>query len=276
MNKTNSPAETGLCGGRICLRGRGGPPDFPRRRRPRRVAPCGGVVWLSRRRSWQVAMSVTAYARHALVYRRRLFLARGIRLPRRRHVRPGRRVRPDRLRHPRGLRRAAEGQKPSEEIGAMLLKHRQDGFWGKGNRCMHAAIDSVRVLTYGSGETASMPKIVSDAPAAPAAVGPQTLRPLLAASTRELAFRLLYIRRPGGWHPAPSYSWPEGRRPYRESPRRHLDPWWPLRTSIMLRLVPSDIFYPAQSGSPQLRFTIRSPRSDYARPRIPFRGTVQK
>jgi hypothetical protein len=93
---------------------------------------------------------------------RRLFLARGIRLPRRRHVGPGRRVRPDRLRQPRGLRRAAEAQEPSEEIGAMLLKHRQDGFWGKGSLCVHAAIDSVRALTDGSDETASTPKIVSD------------------------------------------------------------------------------------------------------------------
>ena len=44
----------------------------------------------------------------------------------------------------------------------MLLKHRQDGFWGKGNLCVHAAIDSVRALTDGSDETASTPKIVSD------------------------------------------------------------------------------------------------------------------
>jgi hypothetical protein len=34
------------CGGRSCQRGRGGPPDFPRHRRPRCIAPCGGVVWL--------------------------------------------------------------------------------------------------------------------------------------------------------------------------------------------------------------------------------------
>jgi hypothetical protein len=40
----NLPAETGSCGRRICSRGRGGPPDFPRRRRPRCIAPCGGVV----------------------------------------------------------------------------------------------------------------------------------------------------------------------------------------------------------------------------------------
>ena len=38
-------AETGPCRRRICSRGWGGPPDFPRRRGPRRIAPCGGVVW---------------------------------------------------------------------------------------------------------------------------------------------------------------------------------------------------------------------------------------
>jgi hypothetical protein len=60
-----------------------------------------------------------------------LFLARWIRLPRR-HVGPRRRVWPDRLRHPRGLRGAAEAQQPREEMGAMLLKHQQDGFGGEG------------------------------------------------------------------------------------------------------------------------------------------------
>ena len=92
---------------------------------------------------------------------RRLFLARGIRLPRR-HMGFRRRVRPDRLRHPRGLRGAAEAQEPCEEIGAVLLKHRQDGFWGEGNLCVHGVTLSVRILTDGSGETASTPKIVSD------------------------------------------------------------------------------------------------------------------
>jgi hypothetical protein len=29
--------------------------------------------------------------------------------------------------------------------------------------------------------------------------------------------------------------------------RRHPDPWWPLQTSKRWPLVPSDIFYPAQS-----------------------------
>ena len=44
----------------------------------------------------------------------------------------------------------------------MLLKHRQDGFWGEGNQCVHGVTLSVRILTDGSGETASTPKIVSD------------------------------------------------------------------------------------------------------------------
>jgi hypothetical protein len=44
----------------------------------------------------------------------------------------------------------------------MLLKHRHDGFVGDGNLYMHAVRHSVRVLTDGSGKTASTPKIVSD------------------------------------------------------------------------------------------------------------------
>jgi hypothetical protein len=47
-------------------------------------------------------------------------------------------------------------------MGAVLLKHRQDGFWGEGNQCVHGVTLSVRILTDGSGETASTPKIVSD------------------------------------------------------------------------------------------------------------------
>jgi hypothetical protein len=208
---------------------------------------------------------------------RRLFLARGIWLPRRRHVGPGWRVRPDRLRHPRGLRRAAEAQEPSEGIGAMLLKHRQDGFWGKGSLCVHAAIHSVRVLTDGSDETASTPKIVSDAPGRlTRRMGRQTLRPPVGGLNARASFPPALHQAAGGWHPAPAYSWPEGRRPSRESPRRHLDPWWPLQTSKRLPPVPSGIFYPAQSGSPSLPVTIRSPRADYAPRRIPFRGTAQK
>jgi len=44
----------------------------------------------------------------------------------------------------------------------MLLKHRQDGGGGEGNLYVHAARHSVRVLTVGSDETASTPKIVSE------------------------------------------------------------------------------------------------------------------
>ena len=86
-----------------------------------------------------------------------LFLAGGVWLPRR-HIRPRRRVRlAARQRHPRGFRRAAEAHEPSEEIAAMLLKHRQDGVWGEGNLCVHAAIDSGCVLLDRSGGTASTP-----------------------------------------------------------------------------------------------------------------------
>ena len=77
--KTNSRVETGLCGGRICWRGRGGPPDFPRRRRPRRVAPCGGVVRPARPIAAGCDVATAAPAGGG----RRLFLACGIRLPRR-------------------------------------------------------------------------------------------------------------------------------------------------------------------------------------------------
>ena len=44
----------------------------------------------------------------------------------------------------------------------MLLKHRQDGLGGEGNLNVHAVTHSVRILTEGSGETASTPKIVGD------------------------------------------------------------------------------------------------------------------
>jgi hypothetical protein len=44
----------------------------------------------------------------------------------------------------------------------MLLKHRQDGFGGEGNLCMHVVMHSVGILTDGSGKTASTLKIVSD------------------------------------------------------------------------------------------------------------------
>jgi hypothetical protein len=90
-----------------------------------------------------------------------LFLARWIRLPRR-HMGSRRRVRPDRRRHPRGLRGTAEAQQPCEKVGAILLKHRQDRFGGEGNLYVHVVMHSVRILTDGSGKTASTPKIVSD------------------------------------------------------------------------------------------------------------------
>jgi hypothetical protein len=80
----------------------------------------------------------------------------------------------------------------------------------------------------------------------------------------------------GGWRPAPLHSWPKGRRPFRESPRRHPDPWWPLQTSKRLRLAPLDIFYPAQSGSPLLHVTISRSRCDYALRWNPFRGNCTK
>ena len=44
----------------------------------------------------------------------------------------------------------------------MLLKHRQNGFGDEGNLCVHVPMHSGRILTDGSGETASTPKIVVD------------------------------------------------------------------------------------------------------------------
>jgi hypothetical protein len=44
----------------------------------------------------------------------------------------------------------------------VLLKRRQDGFGSEGDLYVHGLMHSVRVLTDGSGETASTPKIVSD------------------------------------------------------------------------------------------------------------------
>jgi hypothetical protein len=43
----------------------------------------------------------------------------------------------------------------------VLLKHRQDGCGGEGNLYVHGVTHSVRILTDGSGETASTPKIVT-------------------------------------------------------------------------------------------------------------------
>jgi hypothetical protein len=81
----------------------------------------------------------------------------------------------------------------------MLLKRQQNGFGGEGNLHMHVAIHSGCILTDGSGETASTLKIVSDV--ARGSICGWTDKndeaAGAAASSRELAFRLLYIRRPG-------------------------------------------------------------------------------
>ncbi|MGY2905283.1 hypothetical protein ACVWVY_004304 [Bradyrhizobium sp. URHC0002] len=248
-NLGNLHAETGTCGRRIWSRGRGGPPDFPRHRRPRCIAPCGGVVWLAQ------PVAAGCDCRHGPkrqpVDCRRLFLARWIRLPRR-HMGPRRRIGPDRLRHPRGLRRAAETQQPCEEIGAMLLKHRQDRFGSEGNLCVHVVMHSARVLTDGSGETASTPKIVGDVTRCRSAVDRETMRPPVGGLIARASFPAAPHQAAGGWHPAPLHSWPKGRRPFRESPRRRPDRRWPLQTSERLLLVPIDISCPAQFGSPLL------------------------
>jgi hypothetical protein len=44
----------------------------------------------------------------------------------------------------------------------VLLKHRQGGFWEEDNLCVHGVTHGVRIVTDGSGETASTPKIVAD------------------------------------------------------------------------------------------------------------------
>jgi hypothetical protein len=80
----------------------------------------------------------------------------------------------------------------------------------------------------------------------------------------------------GGWRPAPLHSWRKEPRPCQESPRRDPDRWWPLQTSETLPLVPLDISYPAQSGSPLLRATVSRTRCDYALRRNPFRRKVYK
>jgi hypothetical protein len=97
------------------------------------------------------------------------------------------------------------------------------------------------------------------------------MRPPVGGLIARASFSAALHQAAGGWHPAPLHSWPKGRRPFRESPRRCPDPWWPLQTSKRLLLVPLDIFYPAQSGSPLLRVTIRHSRCDYALRRNPFR-----
>jgi hypothetical protein len=91
-----------------------------------------------------------------------LFLTCRIRLPRRNMGSRGRVRAAEGLRHPRGLGGAAEAHEPGEEMGAKLLK-RREGFVGEERLCVHAAKHRVVHLTDGSDETASTPKIVSDA-----------------------------------------------------------------------------------------------------------------
>ena len=83
-------------------------------------------------------------------------------------------------------------------MGATLLKHRQEGVGGEATCvCMEECI-ACRILTVGSDETASTPKIVSDVAQprlADGAINDEAAGS--AASSRELARRLLYIRRPG-------------------------------------------------------------------------------
>jgi hypothetical protein len=203
----------------------------------------------------------------------------------------------------------------------VLLKHRQGGFWEEGNLCVHGVTHSVRILTDGSGETASTPKIVSDVARSSArrcerydgsahaastsaqmrkqgrsgrgcichrraeddvtggSLGgstDKTMRPHVGGLIARASLPAALHQAPGGWRPAPLYSWPKGWRPFRESPRRHPDPWWPLQTSTRLPLAPLDIFYPAQSGSPLLPVTISRSRYDYALRWNPFRGNCTK
>jgi hypothetical protein len=165
-------AETGTLRGDVSVREDGAVLLMSRHRRPRCMAPCGGVVWwrgadrgLGRPRSRHGVAGRVGAAWQFLALFSPLFLARRIRLSRR-NVGSRRRVRPDRRRHPRGFRRAAEAQEPGEEIGAMLLKHRQDGFGGD-SLDLHAARHSASSLTESSDGTASTPKIVTTAPGAP-------------------------------------------------------------------------------------------------------------
>ena len=102
------------------------------------------------------------------------------------------------------------------------------------------------------------------------------MRPPVGGLIARASFPAALHQAAGGWRPAPLHSWPKGRRPCRESPRRRPDPWWPLQTSKRLPLVPSDIFYPAQSGSPLLPVTRPRSRCNYAPQRIPFRGNRTK
>ena len=159
----------------------------------------------------------------------------------------------------------------------MLLKHRQDRFGGEGNLCVHVVMHSVRILTDGSGETASTPKIVGDVTrVSDLRMDRETMRPPVGGLIARASFPAAPHQAAGGWHPAPLHSWPKGRRPFRESPRRRPDPWWPLQISERLPLVPLDISCPAQSGSPLLLVTTRRSRCDYALRRNPFRGNSTK
>jgi len=80
----------------------------------------------------------------------------------RRGVGSGRSVRPDRLGDPCRFRLPIERREPGGEIGTGLLKHSQDWLVGDVDELLHAASDSVAVLTTGSGKAASTLKIVSD------------------------------------------------------------------------------------------------------------------
>ena len=102
------------------------------------------------------------------------------------------------------------------------------------------------------------------------------MRPPVGGLIARASFPAALHQAAGGWRPAPLHSWPKGRRPFRESPRRRPDPWWPLQTSERLPLVPLDISCPAQFGSPLLLVTARRARSDYALRRNPFRGNSTK
>jgi hypothetical protein len=79
----------------------------------------------------------------------------------------------------------------------MLLKRQQDGFGDEGKLHMHVVMHSARILTDGSGETASTLKIVSDVARGSIGGWMNDEAAGAAAPSRELAFRLLYIRRPG-------------------------------------------------------------------------------
>jgi len=150
-------------------------------------------------------------------------------------------------------------------------------------------------LTAGSDGTASTPKILKMPEAddcgpneklrptnigpnntGPENTGPKTLRPPVGGLSAGASFSAAPHQAAGGWHPAPFDSWPAGRRPFRENPRRHPDRRWPSQTSGRLPPAPSDISYPARSRSPSLRITRHRSRCDYAPWRNPFRWEKSK